>query len=153
MLNDEDRKWLTALDAELWPPKEKKGTTITLEAERPLTHVEFKRICTLIEDHGLLTSMFCTSMFGGYGMDVYEHEPFPGTGPTHLLRLVEDHMPVPHPVLVIEEGYDKHIRPGGGVGRTDAWESFSRFTHSEQNAAWLKSYKMDPPQPRGHYDY
>jgi hypothetical protein len=96
--------------------------------------------------------MFCTSMFGGYGMDVYEHEPAPTVGPVPLLRLVEGHMPVPTPEEVAANP-GRYQRPGGGVGRQDAWEFFSKFTHSERNAGWLASYKMRPPQPRSSYDY
>jgi len=132
--------------------RQKSERRLKLEALRPLTFLEFKRVCELIEARGLVTRMFSASMFGAYGMDIYEHEPFPGTGPVFLLRLVEDNHPDPHP-LEIADGYRKHVRQGGGTGRDDAWESFSRFTHSEQNREWLKSYHMDPPRERGHYDY
>lgn len=154
-LTEEERQWLTDLDEELWPKeakREAKKQKIKLEASRALQWTEFQKVLTLVEERRLLTSMFCTSMFGGYGMDVYEHEPFPGAGPIHLLRLVEDNLPNPHR-LQVGEGYDKHIRKEPGVGRDDAWESFSKFTHSEMNAEWLKSYKMDPPRHRSSYDY
>jgi hypothetical protein len=156
-LTAEERKWLTELNDELWPPltlEERRSGKhrIKLEAKRILQWTEFQKVMGIVETHRLLTSMFCTSMFGGYGMDVYEHEPFPGAGPLHVLRLIEDHLPDPHR-LQVGEGYDKHIRKTPGVGRDDAWESFSKFTHSDRNTEWLKFYKMDPPRNRSHYDY
>jgi len=153
-LSEEGRQWLEDLEEDLWPKEhvKKPGMRIKLTAKRPLTFLEFKRVQELIESYGLLTSFFCTSMFGGYGMDVLEHELFPGTGPRHLLRLVEDNLPDPHRLLVSEEGYDKHVkRPG--EGRDDAWEAFSKYTHTEHNIAWLKAYKMELPRSRTHYDY
>ncbi len=152
-LTDEERTWLKELHTELWPEGHRKKDRIELEAHRPLTVPEFQRVRELVETRGLVTAMFSSSMFGGYGMDLYEHEPFPGTGPIHLLRIVEGNHPDPHPLQVSEEGYKKHIRRSGGVGRDDAWESFSKFTHSERNREWLQFYKMDPPKDRSYYDY
>src|ERR1051325_1267198 len=156
-LTEDERQWLKDLNEDLWPPQEqaagqKNKFLIELDAKRILRWTEFQKVLDLIETRRLLTHMFCTSMFGGYGMDVYEHEPFPGAGPVHILRLVEGHHPDPHR-WQIAECYDKHVRKGGGVGRDDAWESFSKFTHSEMNAEWLKYYKMSPPENRSSYDY
>jgi hypothetical protein len=151
-LTDEERAWLRALQTALWP-KSRPKDRFEIDASRPLTFLEFERVRKLIETRGLVTSMFSSSMFGGYGMDVYEHEPFPGTGPLHLLRLVEGNHPDPHPLEVSETGYDRHIRKPGGVGRDDAWESFSKFTHSERNREWLQGYMMDLPKERSYYDY
>lgn len=156
-LTEEERRWLTDLNEALWPPltleEQRSGRSrIKLEANRTLQWTEFQQILKLVEDRRLLTQMFSSSMFGGYGISVFEHEPAPGVGPIHLLRLIEDHHPVPHR-LEIREGYDKHLRKYPGVGRDDAWESFSKFTHSETNKEWLKSYKMDLPRERSHYDY
>lgn len=157
-LTDEERKWLQDLDKDLWPPPPepeefpaRKQIHIKLEATRRLKHLEFQRVLKIVEERHLLTNMFCSNMFGGYGMDVLEHEPFPGAGPIHLLRLVEDNVPDPHR-LKVGNGYKKHIKQPGS-GRDDAWEFFSKFTHSKQNAEWLKSYKMEPPRSRGSYDY
>lgn len=158
-LTDEERKWLTDLDKDLWPPPpppegfpQKKQITIKLEARRTLKVGEFQEVLKLIKDRRLVTQMFCTSMFGGYGMDVFEHEPCPGAGAIHLLRLVEDHIPKPT-ASQVKKGHDKHLRKVPGVGRDDAWESFSAFTHSKQNVEWLKHYKMTLPESRGSYDY
>jgi hypothetical protein len=156
-MTDEERQWLVNLHEDLWPKSHTSKNPnirhrITMEALRPLTPEELGRVEALISERGLLTSMFSSSMFGGYGMDVYEHEPTPGIGPVHLLRLVEGNMPEPAPEQVAA-GYVAHKRPGGGVGRQDAWECFSKYTHSEQNAGWLKSYQMRPPESRSCYDY
>ncbi len=156
-LTEEERQWLQALNEELWPPltvderRAGKGR-IKLEASRTLQWTEFQQVLKLVDERRLLTSMFSSGMFGGYGMSVWEHELFPGSGPTPILRLVEDNLPDPHR-LQVREGYDKHVRKEPGVGRDDAWESFSKFTHSETNKEWLKSYRMDPPRERSHYDY
>jgi hypothetical protein len=156
-ITDEERQWLVDLNEALWPKSHTSTNPniryrISMEALRPLTTEELGRVEAIILERGLMTSMFSTSMFGGYGMDVYEHEPTPGIGPLHLLRLVEGHMPEPTPEqTAVDPG--RHQRPGGGVGRQDAWECFSKHTHSERNAGWLTSYKMRPPQSRSHYDY
>jgi hypothetical protein len=154
-LTEEERAWLKAVHAELWPDQHIKKNEVShrikLTAHRPLTHVEFSRVLELIDARSLLTQMFSTSMFGGYGMHVYEHEPFPNTAPMLLLMLIEDHLPDPHR-LAVAEGDTRHIkRPG--AGRDDAWESFSKFTHSERNIEWLKGYKMELPRDRSYYDY
>lgn len=156
-MTDDERKWLVDLNEALWPKSHTSTNPgikhrISMDALRPLTADELARVEVLISERGLLTSMFSTSMFGGYGMDVYEHELAPDLGPTPLLRLVEGHMPVPTPE---EEAADpvRYRRPGGGVGRQDAWECFSKFTHSERNAELLASYKMRAPRERSSYDY
>ncbi len=156
-LTDEERQWLVDLHAQLWPDSHTKLAPnikhrISIDAIRPLTADELSRVMGLVGERHLVTSMFSTSMFGGYGMDVYEHEPTPGIGPVFLLRLVEGHMPVPTAEQEAEDP-DRYKRPGGGVGRQDAWECFSTFTHSERNAEWLKSYGMRPPKSRSYYDY
>lgn len=153
-LTDEERTWIKALDADLWPPEHanKPSFRIKIEALRVLTWREFERIEKILTERVLLLDLISTSMFGGYGVDVYENEPAPGAGPIFLLRLVEGHMPPPHRLQVGEEGYNKHQkRPG--EGRDDAWEFFSKFTHTEDNIRRLKSYKMNPPRDRSHYDY
>lgn len=155
-LTDEDRTWLQSLNAELWA-KEHLETPeikhrIEIKARRPLTPAELERVEAIILGHSLMTDMFCIGMFGGYGMDVYEHEPAPDMGPIHLLRLVEGNMPDPTPEQLAENP-GKYSRPGGGVGRDDAWECFSKHTHSERNVGWLKSYKRRPPEVRSRYDY
>lgn len=155
-LTDEDRDWLKRLDEDLWA-KEHLETPeirhkITMTARRPLSPGELERVAGIVSGSTLLTSMFCTGMFGGYGMDVFEHEPVPDIGPIRLLRLVEGHMPEPD-AAKLASGDLGHTRQAPGVGRDDAWEFFSTFTHSERNIGWLKSYGMRPPQPRHSYDY
>jgi len=151
-LSSEAAEWLLSLQESLWPPESRKKDEmrIKLKATRTLAYLEFEKLKGIIEEYGLLTSMFSTSMFGGYGMAVYEHAQYPETPPQPLLQVIEDHLPVPHRLVQVEEG-SPNKQPG--EGRTDAWEAFSKYTHAEHNAAWLKMYKMDPPRPRSHYDY
>ncbi len=130
-LGSEERAWLQALHKRLWPAQ---GT------QPVLSPMELTSVLSVVQDRSLLTNMFCSGMFGGYGMHILEHELFPGVGPVHLLSLDEKHLPGP----CVK-------RPG--EGRDDAWEVFSRFTHSERNVQWLKGYRMDLPRPRTSYDY
>lgn len=173
MLSDDDRQWLKDLQDDLWPPQKeepddgsieaalrralpkKKRPVIVLEATRRLTHEELQRVCTLIENEKLLTSMFSKGMFGGHGMYVFEHEQFPGTGPEHLLTLTEDHLPDPslYQRLDTLDAPPKKKEKHPGCGTDESWELFSKYTHSDENREWLKKYKMDPPRERGYYDY
>jgi hypothetical protein len=143
-LTDEDRRTLQALQASLWP-KEAYSTSskIRLDPYRVLAEAELEQALDIVGRHNLLTEMICTSMFGGVGMDIYEHEVAPETGPIFLLRLIEGHLP--------DKGPDSKKAPGGF--REDAWRTFSKFTHSQQNARWLKSYKMSAPRDRAHFVY
>jgi len=167
-LSDADRQWLIALNLELWPEKDKRTKGEILRdnifpeartAPEPkvpremLTHEELERVLNLVQECKLLTSMFSSNMFGGYGMKVYEHEPFPGTGPVLLLAIAEDHLPPPTRLERAAGGARKPKKKVPGCGRDDAWELFSPITHSDQNREWLKGYKMDPPRERGYYDY
>lgn len=139
-LVDEEREWLRAVHNRLWPAQVGSLRPRRDPPPKQLSQTELEGILGVIQERSLITSMFCSGMFGGYGMNVYEHEPFPGAGPLLLLALAENHLPgtcVKRP----------------GEGRDDAWEIFSRFTHSEKNAQWLQSYRMDPPRSRTFYDY
>lgn len=168
VLSDADRQWLLDLNLELWPKKDQRSKgevlrdTIFPEARTApepkvpremLTHEELERVLSLVRGCKLLTSMFSSSMFGGYGMSVFDHEPFPGTGPTFLLALSEEHLPPPTRLERAAGGTTRPSKKTPGCGRDEAWKLFSPFTHSAQNREWLKSYKMDPPRERGYYDY
>jgi len=174
MLADEDRAWLVDLNGELWPEPEtterKKGVlfqhannvarrVIVLDANRKLLHEEVYRICTLIEKTPLLTSMSSKGMFGGFAMIVYEHPDYPHVPPTRLLMIIEDHLPPPKGPSVYEHiagtarPPDPEPKKRPGCGTDQAWELFSKYTHSDRNSAWLKEYNMNAPQERYHYDY
>ena len=161
MLSDEDRDWLKKLNDDLWPDDEKKRVSrrIELDATRKLLHEEQDRIFALIEQAPLVTSMFSKGMFGGFGMTILEHPEFPGLPPTPLLWITEDHLPGPRPPSAYEHlvGTAKPLPPPEkkrpGCGTDLGWETFSKFTHSARNRAWLKEHRLDPPHERSHYDY
>ena len=73
--------------------------------------------------------------------------------PLPLLAITEDHLPGPTRYEVLMGTAKPRPERKPGCGRDDAWELFSRFTHSKQNRTWLKMYKLRPPQERSHYDY
>jgi hypothetical protein len=161
-LPDEERAWLTALHQELWPPKSVNRNRIVLQAERTLLHDEQDRIVMCITDFKLVTSMASKGMFGGYALELYDHEQYPGTGSEHLLTITEDHLPGPKPPVwcqhldTLETPPKKVTAPKKkqpGCGTDEAWEFFSRFTHSPQNREWLKKYHLPAPRERTYYDY
>lgn len=153
MSQDEDFKWLRALQEDLWPPRPPSKLTIKLEAKRPLTKAELARVEACIEEHDLVAEMICTSMFGGYGMRLYSHELFPGTGADFLLTLVEDHLPVPTRYDHIMGTVKESPKKVPGEGRTDAWKVFSKYTHDEGNRRMLRKYGLQDSRDRWAYDY
>lgn len=84
--------------------------------------------------------MHTSNMFGGYGLLVYGPPIFPDAPLEVIFSVIEDNLPT-----VCERI--------PGCGRDDAWEMFSRFTHSEQNRAWLKQFRLPEPKDRVYYDY
>lgn len=153
----DDLAWLKSLQSELWPPpppgpyrppydrRSRSVDPFKLEACRTLLPEELDRIFAAIPQHKLIAEMFMSGMFGGYGMRLYEHEPYPHTGAQFLVSIIEDHLPGPF-------GGEKPKKPPG-AGRPDAWEVFSRFTHTAQNQEWLKRYKLQPSRESTYYDY
>lgn len=142
---------LTKLNYSLWQEQEFwfdkntgrcVGSINKLDTSRILDDVEVDSIFLFVKTHKLLTQMFCCNMFGGYGIDIFEHELYPGAEPNHLLRLTEDHLPK-----------IKDEKKKSGEGRKCAWDLFSKFTHSKENIEWLKYYKMELPHDRSFYDY
>ena len=161
---DDDIAWLKKLQDDLWPPEPPPprptrsnpyaGMKIKLEARRTLSKEELDRALACIPKHKLIAEMFSTNMFGGYGMRLYEHEPYPDTGAQFLIALIEDHLPVATRYDHISGNLPKKPeRRGQGCGREDAWELFSKFTHSEQNREWVKKYGLDEPKYQSYYDY
>lgn len=91
MLSDEDRAWLKALNAELWPPTDKR---IKLADEwGKITREDLERALALIEPSPLVTTLYCSGMFGGVGITLFEHELYPGTRPVELLSISEQMVP------------------------------------------------------------
>lgn len=144
-IRDYELSALKELNKSLFPTPQGGGNGIKLKAVRKLTAKEVQVIFEVIEHCNLLTSMFSANMFGGYGINVYDHESYPGTGPTHLLTITEFDLP---PEMNAKDG-----QAAMGSGSEDAWNLFSKYTHSDQNRAWLKMYKMSEPQERYYYDY
>jgi len=143
----DDIAWLRILHEELWVKKPSPRAAPTLTKE------EFERVLNCIEKYKLVAEMVSTHMFGGYGMQLYEHELYPGTGPQLLVLISEDNLPVPTRYDRILGTAQEPPKRKPGSGRDDAWEIFSRYTHSEQNRKWLKEYKLHRSEERVHYDY
>lgn len=115
---------------------------------RHLTYPEVARIQKVIEQENLLTSMIEDSLLGGYGMRIYERPVSPGVPPVLLFSFSERILPE---YTRWDRLMDKD--PPACLGRDDAWEMFSKYTHSEQNRKWLEMCGMESPKPRDYYDY
>jgi hypothetical protein len=143
-----DLEWLVWLDGELWHEVtytmranmtghtwNQKSRTLT----RKLTDEEWVRVQNIIRKHNLLTSLHNCGFGFTCGMWIYEHPIpiYPGIPlePRGLLFIESHHLPF------------KEDRFEAG------WTAFSPFTHSGQNAAWLKQYKMEEPKGKSYYDY
>ena len=171
MLSDEDRVWLKELHAELWPPKEDADATMLRRLDvamgrtpRPkpseprelLTLDELKRIFKVVEDAPLLTVLRSHGVICGVGIQFFEHEPYPGTGPEKLLFVVDDHIPRLDDRTVYQ--HMKKVPPkvrkhAAGDIREDVWELFSKYTHTQQNREWLTQYKIKMRFDKQSYDY
>lgn len=150
----EGTDWLKALHDDLWPKNHKPDSPVSIRALRRMTREEWDRVFKLIEDERLVCEMTSVNMFGGYGVRVYAHEPFPGTGPDYLLLVHEDHLPTPTRFEVLQdEAPQPRTKKVPGSGRDDAWELFSKYTHSAENRKFLKKYKLEDPRDRHYYDY
>lgn len=146
---EEDIQWLRELDDDLWPPGHK-SDGITLKGYRLITQEELKRVIRCIEEYRLVTEMHCTSMFGGYGIKVYDNPAAPGVPLVPVLFLIEDHLPIDTRWSLVDE--EPSVKRQG-CGRDDAWELFSRYTHTDQNKEWTKTFRLKPSRERSHYDY
>jgi hypothetical protein len=153
-LSEENRKWMQDLEKELWPKSHKNGV-VSLKAYRFLTEGELEHLTSILESGSVVVEMICTNMFGGYGIRIYEHEPYPHVGPQFILCVIEDHLP-------LSDG--RKARPGGhhklddedhvpGSGSTRAWEYFSKYTHTKSMKAMCEHYKLNKPEERSYYDY
>lgn len=146
-----DIEWLVGLHEELY--RDEGQNRIQVVSSRRLTNQEFARVLAAIEKHKLVAEMVCTSMFGAYGMRLYEHELYPGTGARELVLINEEQLPVPTRYEHMEGTAKPIPERRSGCGRDDAWEVFSKYTHAEQNRVWLKQYKLQESKYRSYYDY
>ncbi len=142
----DDIEYLKTLSSGLYPDLESLAQKSRIQAQRELTAEEVERVFSIIEKHKLLTSMFCANKWmGGYGIEIFEHPHYPGTPPVSLLFITEYDLP--------KELNSQYKQPTGGKGSDDAWEMFSKFTHSQENIECLKRYGMRKSESRNHYDY
>jgi hypothetical protein len=173
VLSDEDRAWLTSLQDELWIPPdnrtrgERLADDIRKELgqkvpERPtareqITREELYRALDLIEPTPLVVSLYCSGMFGGIGITLYEHETYIGTGAEPLLSISEQHLPrlldrtVYEHMLGVEPRPQKK-REAGGI-RDDAWELFTKYALTPQNLEWCARYGIEFSSDRYRYYY
>ncbi len=152
-LPDVERDWLKALQGSLWPENRKKNSPVKLEAHRLLTYEEKDRLFHDIETYSLVVEMFSSNMFGGYGIYVYAHELYPHTGPDFLVAITEDNLPPSSRLERVTGDAAPLPKKVPGCGRDDAWDLFSKYTHTEQMKEWVKLYKLKPPREQSYYDY
>ncbi len=175
MLTDEDRAWLKALHAELWPPKDTRSDGQKLADSFKAEYIEpgwkpdlppeprlfvfreeLARIFQIVDQAPLVVELFCSGMFGGVGAHIYEHEQFVGTGPEHILSIAESQLPDLDVRTVYEHilGAPPRARQKSAGGcRDDAWEFFTKYAFTPKNLEWLKHYKMKVRMERTHYEY
>ena len=147
-LPESELNWFRNLCVKYKPPS---GTGVFVH--KYLETEEFERILRLIEEYDLLTSMVSVGMFGGYGMEIYEEQSDHVQKPRFLFRVHEENIPPPTRLARIGGEVPEWPERRPGCGLEHAWEVFSKYTHSPENAAKLAFYGMDPPRGRAYYDY
>ncbi len=174
VLSDEDRAWMKALNGELWPPRDERSEgqkfadrfkaelepgwkpDLPPKPREQVTREELYRALDLIEPAQLVVSLYCSGMFGGVGISIYEHEQFFGTGAEHLLSISEQHLPRLLDRTVYEhmmgvEAREQKKTPGDV--RDDAWELFTKYAFTPKNMEWCKRYKIELRTDRVSYCY
>jgi hypothetical protein len=168
-LTAEDRDWLCSLDVELHPPRDTRSAGRKLadkfrgsepkfaKPRAKLTRQEVLRIFQLVEEADLFTMLYSSGTICGVGIIIFEHEQFPGTGPEELLHFSEEHLPesgVPsvYDRLKGKKPPKKKARAPGDCD-PDAWELFTKFTHTEKNRRWIDQYGLEMHFDKQHYDY
>ncbi len=174
MLNDEDRAWLKALHAELWAPGDTRNykqkfrdqvreemdpgwkPTLSPEPREQVTREELFRALDLIEPGPLVVGLYCSGMFGGIGISLYEHEVYCGTGAELLLNISEQHLP-----RLLDRTVYEHMRgveprdqkKRSGDCRDDAWDLFTKYAFIPRNIEWCRKYRIELHIERLHYQY
>lgn len=141
-----DILWLQKLNRDLWPS----GYSRT--AFRELYPSEVERVCQCIEQQSLIAEMFMLGMFGGFGMRLYSQGP----ERTTFLQLTLTEDTLPSRLSLLDHLVDTpppQVKKVPGCGREDAWELFSKYTHSERNKQWLRVYGLPESRDRVHYEY
>ena len=168
MLSDADRSWLKELHSELWPPQDDRspmqrmadritGKEPTFRKTREkLSNEEVLHLFEIIRQGGIVVEPTSHGPICGIAISLWDHEQFIGTGPDPLLYLTDNNLPEPtsdswHSKLLgrVYEGTGK--QPGGI--RDDAWDLFLAYSKVDQNVTWLKTYKLQAPRERIHYEY
>lgn len=153
MLSDEDRAWLKALNAELWSTNER----IKLADEwKKIPREDLERALALIEPTPLVTTLYCSGMFGGVGITLFEHELYPGTGPERLLNISEQMVPRLDVRSVYEHlrGVPSRFRERkGGSFRQDCWDLFTSYAFTPRNEEWCKMYNIKLSKDSISYEY
>jgi hypothetical protein len=167
MLTDEDRAWIKTLDCELWPPSDTIPPLVRQleamlgkvpEVPKPpeprefLTDKEVARLFKIVEDAPLLTQLFSHGMICGVGISFFEHEQYPGAGPELLLGVKDKHLKLTRTAYDHIQCKPRKERVAGNVS-DEAWGLFTKYTHSEQNRAWLKMYNIEMKFEKTNYDY
>lgn len=146
-MKDVDRDWLTSLQDEIWEyahPTARNGIGWWSEV-RALTSEEWSRLKTLFEENDFLFEL--GTMFGfSLQLNVLECETYPGTGPSFLLMLSQKQLPK-------EEGTQEAAKGGASVSWENAWNIFTKYTHSDRNAEKLKFHKREAPKEASYYMY
>lgn len=169
VLSDDDRAWCKALQAELWPQKD---TYTPLErnvatafgkplpdppkAREQVTREELARALSLIDKGPLIVGLYCSGMFGGIGITLYEHEVFIGTGVEELLSISEQVVPRLDVRTVYEHMKGeppKYKEKTPGDCREDCYDLFTKIAFTPQNVEWCKRYKIELRRDRVHYCY
>jgi hypothetical protein len=177
MLSDGDRAWLRELHTDLWPPRDARSDgqkfadrfkseylepgwrpKLPPKPRELLTKEEMDRAFALIDSAPLLTVLCRTGMFGGVGIKLYAHEVYPGTGPEHLLTIAEQHIVrmwdrtrYEHMQGVPPRGRPK--RKSSGDCLDEAWNLFTKYTHTPQNRRWIEHYRIEMCFDRVGYQY
>jgi hypothetical protein len=140
----------------IWKARKASLPPLPKKPRERLKNAEVVRLFTILADADLVIEPISHGMFGGVGLRVYEHEQFIGTGPEHLLTIVDKHLPETSTTSwhrkLLGESYAGRQKLPGGV-RDDAWDLCMKFAKKSQNVAWLKQYKLKAPRERVHYEY
>jgi hypothetical protein len=137
-LPSEEAAWLRDLNSQIWDEHTDRfaGVHRFPKQSRPVLPDEVSRCVSLIRSFNLPCVLY-SSPYGELSMGVFDHSEHPGVPPEFVILIGRDHVGLP-------AGFDKW---------SETFDWFSRFTHSDENRAVLRFYRMTPPRERDHYSY